>query len=69
MSAPMVSASFLRAGEKSAAMIGPAPFSFKAPITANPTGPQPMTSGTSSELRFAISTAWSPTAIGSVIAA
>ena len=69
MSAPMVSASLRRAGLKSAAMIGCTPLILSAAMTASPTGPQPMTSGMSSGVRRAFSTACQPTAIGSVSAA
>ena len=40
-----------------------------AAITASPTGPQPITSGTSPPLILALATAWTPTASGSVSAA
>ncbi len=42
---------------------------FSAAITASPTGPQPITSGTSPPLILALATAWTPTASGSVSAA
>ena len=38
-------------------------------ITARPTGPQPITSAASPGVTFAFATAWTPTAIGSVVAA
>ena len=69
MSAPMRAASSRRLGEKSAATIGRMPLSFRAAITARPTGPQPTTSGASSPARLAFSTACTPTASGSVNAA
>jgi len=68
-SAPTVSARRRRMGEKSAATIGATPLSFKAAITASPTGPQPTTSGASGASMRALFTACTPTAIGSVSAA
>jgi hypothetical protein len=69
MSAPIVSASFRLAGEKSAAMIGWMPLIARPAMTDSPTGPQPTTSGTSPGATCAIATACQPTAIGSVSAA
>ena len=45
--APIVVASARRAGEKSVATMVSMPLSFRAPITARPTGPQPSTSAPS----------------------
>ncbi len=69
MSAPSASANRRRPDEKSAATIGPTPRILRAAMTARPTGPQPITSGTSSGVRLALATACQPTAIGSVSAA
>ncbi len=69
MSAPIFAASSRRFGEKSAAMIGWMPFSRSPTMAASPTGPQPTTSGASFSCSAAFSTAWMPTASGSVSAA
>ena len=69
MSAPILTASSRRLGEKSAATIGRMPLSRRAAMTASPTGPQPTTSGASSPLSAPFSTACTPTASGSVSAA
>ena len=62
-------ASARRVGEKSVATMVSMPFSFRAPITASPTGPQPSTSAPSPGAMRLLFTAWRPTAIGSVSAA